>query len=86
MHPLYFYLGATVITFLVFGFDKLAARKSWRRIPEKTLHLLSFAGGFIGALFGRTYFRHKTTRAKFLIIPVVAAIVHAAFWLIQSRN
>lgn len=85
MHPIYFYLTASILTFAVYGFDKLAAKKSWRRVPERSLHIFSFAGGFIGALFGRKCFRHKTTKPEFLIIPVIAAIIHTAFWVIRNQ-
>ena len=37
---LYAYLGASALTFLVYGFDKRRAVKGGSRVSEKTLHLL----------------------------------------------
>ena len=46
-----------LVTFLVFGFDKLKAKykekhEGARRVPEKTLFLLAALGGSVGALLG----------------------------------
>jgi len=72
------------MTFWIYGFDKLAAKKKWRRVPERSLHIFSLVGGFAGALFGRKYFKHKTLKPDFLIIPVIAAVIHSAFWFLKN--
>ena len=41
-----------VITFMVYGIDKLKAKKGKWRIPEATLLLLAIVGGSIGAWTG----------------------------------
>lgn len=84
-HPIVFYLIASAITFLVYGFDKWAAKNDKRRVPERSLHIFSIGGGFAGALMGRKYFRHKTRKPEFLIIPIVALIIHGAFWIMKSQ-
>lgn len=62
----------SVITFIVFGIDKLKAKKLWWRIPESTLMFLAVIGGSIGALLGMHIFHHKTLHKKFTIgIPVI---------------
>lgn len=53
-------LGVNLLSFLVFGLDKLLAIKGRRRIPEATLLTLSFLGGSIGAMLGMALFHHKT--------------------------
>ena len=53
-------LGVNLLTFLVFGLDKLLAVKHCRRIPEATLLTLSFLTGSVGAMLGMALFRHKT--------------------------
>lgn len=43
------YLGLlfvmSVVTFVVYGWDKRRACKGCRRVPERTLHILAFFGG-----------------------------------------
>lgn len=59
------YLGVSLLTFLVYAFDKSAAeRRAWRT-PESTLHMLALAGGWPGALFAQHLLRHKSSKAAF---------------------
>ena len=66
-----------LVTFLVFGLDKWKARRkvrneAVRRVPEKTLFLLSILGGSIGALLGMRVFHHKTRHWYFRFgIPAI---------------
>ncbi len=78
------------ITFLVFGLDKWKAKRkehheSTRRVPEKTLFLLSAAGGSVGALLGMKVFHHKTLHKTFRFgIPAILLlqlIVVAGIWV-----
>lgn len=55
----------SIITFFVYGIDKLKARKSRRRISESTLLWLAFMGGSFGAWGGMQVWRHKTQHNKF---------------------
>lgn len=43
------FLLSSLLTWLIYGADKLAARKAWRRVPETTLLVLGLAGGWPGA-------------------------------------
>lgn len=54
-----------IITFSVFGIDKLKAIKNKWRIPEKILFLFSIIGGSVGGLAGMYTFRHKTQKPAF---------------------
>ena len=54
-----------VIVMLVYGLDKLKAKRGSRRISEKTLLGLAFLLGALGALAGMQLFRHKTLKPKF---------------------
>ncbi|MBW6474584.1 MAG: DUF1294 domain-containing protein [Anaerolineaceae bacterium] len=71
-----YYLVINVITFLVWGFDKLRAQLQQWRVPEKTLYVFIILGGGAGSLLGMTVFRHKTRKLKFKVISVVSVLVH----------
>ncbi|MBP3371705.1 MAG: DUF1294 domain-containing protein [Clostridia bacterium] len=61
-----------ICALLVYGLDKLKAKRSARRIPEKTLFALAFLGGGVGALCGMYVFRHKTQHKSFVYgIPAI---------------
>lgn len=57
----------SVITFLLFGYDKHCAVYGKRRIPEFLLLALSFVGGAFGGLCAMVFFQHKTKHTSFLI-------------------
>lgn len=61
-------LLVNVVTFLTFGFDKDAAYKNKRQIPERTLFVLALFGGTVGGLLGMKVFHHKTSKTSFLIL------------------
>lgn len=52
--------GVNLLSFLLFGLDKLLAVRRKRRIPEATLLTLSVLCGSIGAMLGMLIFHHKT--------------------------
>lgn len=58
-------LGINGVTFLTYGWDKWAAKREARRVPERSLHWLAIAGGTLGAYLGQQTFRHKTSKASF---------------------
>ena len=68
----------STVTLLVYGWDKQRAVHGGRRIPERTLHLLAFFGGWPGAIFGQRYFRHKTKKVPFLILFWALTVFHIA--------
>ncbi len=67
--------NATV--FLVYGADKLRARKGLRRIKEKNLITISFLFGSIGAMFGMVIFNHKTSKTKFRALVPLSVVFNA---------
>jgi len=72
---IYYLLAINVVTFIVYGIDKLKAKKGWWRIPEATLLTLAVIGGSIGAWCGMMVWRHKTKHLKFKIgVPAILAI------------
>ena len=75
------YLTASLLTFCVYAFDKSAAMNRRWRTSESTLHALSFAGGWPGALIAQRLFFHKSKKAsfqdtfRFIVVLHLAAIV-----------
>ena len=60
------YLAAmNVVTFFLYGIDKLKAKKSKWRVKEATLIWMSVFGGSIGAWLGMKSWHHKTQHKKF---------------------
>lgn len=73
-----------VATFVVYGIDKLKARRGRWRVPEATLLTLAAVGGSIGAWCGMRVWRHKTRHAKFRYgVPaiIIAQIALAATFI-----
>ena len=72
---LFLIIAINVITVMVYGIDKLKAKKGKWRIPEATLLLLAIVGGSIGAWMGMKVSHHKTMHKKFRYgIPLIIAM------------
>jgi uncharacterized membrane protein YsdA (DUF1294 family) len=52
-------------TFAAFAFDKQAAQRGDRRIPERHLLTLAMIGGTAGAVAAQQMLRHKTRKEPF---------------------
>ncbi|EIU6137383.1 DUF1294 domain-containing protein [Salmonella enterica] len=75
-HPVaMWFLFANVLTLAIYGIDKTAARKTWRRVPESTLLVFGVVGGWPGAIVGQQLFRHKTQKQPFKTYFIVSVIV-----------
>jgi uncharacterized membrane protein YsdA (DUF1294 family)/cold shock CspA family protein len=70
------YMGASLVTYFMYFWDKSAARTDAWRTQEITLHLLSLLGGWPGALIAQQTLRHKSRKASF----------RAVFWLTVLVN
>jgi uncharacterized membrane protein YsdA (DUF1294 family) len=66
----------SLASYIAYGLDKRRAVRGCRRVPERTLHLLAFLGGWPGALFGQQQFRHKTQKGKFRIVFWIVVVLH----------
>ncbi len=68
-----FYLGViNVLSFLIYGLDKLKAKYHKWRISEKTLLLLAILGGAYGSYFAMILFHHKTRKPVFKFgVPLI---------------
>ena len=79
---LYYLIAINIITFFIYGIDKLKAKKGKWRIPESTLLLLAIIGGSIGAWFDIKVWHHKTLHKKFkygIPLIVIAQIAIAVY-------
>ncbi|WP_455811528.1 DUF1294 domain-containing protein [Pseudomonas graminis] len=84
-HPLVmWFLLVNALTFLIYGGDKLAARKGWRRVPESTLLVFGLLGGWTGAVVGQQLFRHKTQKQPFKTWFVITVILNLIVLLISA--
>lgn len=72
-------LFVNVLTFALFGLDKARAVQGGWRIPERTLLMFAFLGGWPGAKVAQRRFRHKTRKRPFAqrlnLVPVGWAIL-----------
>ena len=78
--------AVNLLAFVLYGVDKLKAKKGAWRIPEATLISTALLGGSIGALIGMYTVRHKTRHIKFTVgIPLIllAQIALAQFLLLK---
>ena len=73
-----------VFTFLLYGLDKLKAKRNKWRIPERTLLLLTWLMGGVGALLGMQVFRHKTKHIAFQLSAPIGAVLSLAAMLLIS--
>jgi len=67
------YLLINLVAMMMYAYDKMMARKGDRRISEKTLLLMALLGPF-GAMAGMRWFRHKTRKLKFKLVPLFALV------------
>ena len=79
---LYYLLFINIITFMMYGIDKLKAKKGKWRISEATLLMMAIVGGSIGAWAGMRIWHHKTMHKKFqygipaIIIMQIVLVVY----------
>jgi uncharacterized membrane protein YsdA (DUF1294 family) len=71
-------IATGLVTFVLYGLDKAQAKRDGGRIPNIVLHLMALVGGFVGALFGRIVFKHKSNiRANplFLVTLILGFLI-----------
>ena len=78
-----FYIATSLFTFIIYAVDKSAAQKGAWRTSESTLHLLSLAGGWPGALVAQQKLRHKSKKQSFRFIFWITVLLNCGtfFWL-----
>ena len=82
------YIVGSLFTFIMYAADKSAARKGNWRTKESTLHLLSLAGGWPGALIAQQKLRHKSKKQSFRSVFWVTVLINcgAFVWLLTPTG
>ncbi len=75
------YVVASILTFIMYFFDKSAARKGAWRTRESTLHLLSLAGGWPGALIAQQKLHHKTQKQSFRYVFWLTVLLNSGIFI-----
>jgi len=73
-----------IVTFLMYGLDKLLAviHFNFIRVPGIILHLLALAGGFLGGWAGMFIFNHKSNWKENPAFPINLTISTALYTLV----
>ena len=72
---LYYFLAVSVIGAVVCIYDKLAAQRGWKRVPERTLFFWALVGGGPGVYLTMLLIRHKTLHRSFMLgIPAIVLL------------
>ena len=82
------YLLVSLLTLIAYRADKSAARKGTWRTSENTLHLLSLAGGWPGALVAQQTLRHKSSKQSFRSVFWATVFLNcgAFIWLLTPSG
>lgn len=80
-------IGINVATFALYGYDKAAAGRVSRRVPEVVLHGAELLGGTPAAFVAQRVFHHKTQKSSFrLSFWIIVAIQVAAVILLWQMG
>ena len=71
-----------IVIALIYGIDKLCAKRGAWRISERFLLLLAFVFGGVGASLGMIWFNHKTAKLKFRFLVPIALILNLAVFFL----
>jgi uncharacterized membrane protein YsdA (DUF1294 family) len=75
------YATWSLLTLLVYGWDKRQACNHGRRVPERQLHILALLGGWPGAGLAQSWWRHKTRKQPFRRVFIAIMGLHGLAWV-----
>lgn len=78
-------IAVNLVSFALYGLDKVKAKRGLWRIRESTLLLVAALGGSLGALLGMELFRHKTKHWTFKILIPLFLLLHIALGVYVVR-
>jgi uncharacterized membrane protein YsdA (DUF1294 family) len=86
-----YFAGVNLVTFAMYAWDKRAAARHNRRVPERTLLTAALLGGSPAAFVGGRMLRHKTAKRSFrirlaLVVVIQLALVGVAIYLIYRNR
>lgn len=79
-------LAINLVTFFIFGADKLMARVNAWRVSERALIILALLGGSPGALLAMKIFHHKTIKPSFQIFMALVLVIQLALVTLLFHN
>jgi uncharacterized membrane protein YsdA (DUF1294 family) len=71
-----YYLTINLATFIVYWWDKSAARQGRWRTRETVLLTFSILGGAFGGLLAMTLLHHKTRKPVFWVVNLAGCAIH----------
>ena len=77
----YIILAWNIFTVLLYGVDKLKAKRHSWRISETALIVPAFLLGGTGAILGMVVFNHKTSKGKFRFLVPLAFVLNIALMI-----
>lgn len=79
--PFFFYLGMSVIAFLMHREDKRRAEKQLWRIPDDSIHLVELLGGWPGTLIGQRRYQLKARKKSYQGALRFIIFLHLIGWV-----
>ena len=88
---LYYFIAVNVIGAVVCIYDKRAAARGWKRVPERTLVFWALVGGGPGVFACMLLIRHKTLHRIFMpgiraVMVLQAAILLGIHHILLARG
>ena len=75
----------SLITSIVFIYDKNAAFSAKRRVPERMLHLLELFGGAFAVVVLMYLIRHKNRKSSFYFVTYSILLLWIIGWIYISK-
>jgi len=85
--PWIYLATVSLLSVIACVWDKRASKiPDHKRVPEKTLLILSAFGGSVAMLFTMLIIRHKTKHMKFMLgIPLIIIVQYTIFWVVSVK-